>query len=76
MLRILGTGDADGDSHIDLAAVTTGGALLLYPGTGTGGFKAARAVGIGWQYFTALICMGDFTGTNVRTSSPAARTAR
>lgn len=44
--------DWDGDNKPDLLARTTTGNLYLYPGNGTGGFKAPRKVGHGWNVFS------------------------
>lgn len=56
-------GDWDGDGRADVVArdITTGN-LLLYPGDGSGGLRAARRIGSGWQVFSDLAAPGDFTG--------------
>ena len=52
----------DADGNPDLLARTSTGALVLYPGDASGGFRAGRTVGTGWGGFTALLSPGDFTG--------------
>ncbi len=52
---LLAAGDWSGDGKPDLLARTSAGALLLYRGTGTGGFQTGnQQIGSGWQGFTAL----------------------
>jgi hypothetical protein len=49
MARVFSPGDFTGDRKADLLGVTSGGALYLYRGNGTGGFLAARTqIGSGW----------------------------
>lgn len=56
-------GDWDGDGPADLVARDPRtGALWLYSGNGAGAFTAARAIGSGWQSFTALLGPGDWSG--------------
>jgi hypothetical protein len=61
---LLAPGDWSGDGKPDLIARTSAGKLLLYRGTGTGGFvsEARPQIGSGWQGFTALLVPGDFSG--------------
>lgn len=56
-----GAGDLTADRAADVVALTTGGALMIYPGTGTGGFASPITVAPAWgnRPFTTL---GDFTG--------------
>lgn len=63
-VRVLGPGDFDGDGKNDLLAVTTDGALRLYPGNGTGGFLASTGtvIGAGWAGFRSVNGPGDFDG--------------
>ena len=44
----LSPGDFDDDGANDVLARDPGGALVLYPGDGSGGWVAARQVGQGW----------------------------
>ena len=53
--------DSDGQADV-LARIASTGALLLYPGNGTGGFRAARVVGSGWGGMNALVGPGDWDG--------------
>jgi hypothetical protein len=54
-------GDWDGDGNNDLVARRrTDGALLLYPGNGTGGFKTPSVISAAnWNVMTALAPAGD-----------------
>ena len=57
------TGDFDGDFAPDfLARNTATGQLRLYRGTGAGGFAGMRVVGTGWNIFTGLLGVGDWSG--------------
>lgn len=59
------TGDFDGNSLPDfLARDTATGELRLYTGNGAGGFAspASRVVGTGWNGFTGLLGVGDWSG--------------
>jgi hypothetical protein len=61
--EILGVGDFSGDGRPDIVAVRQDtGALMLYPGNGSGGFQAARQIGTGWQVRDALASTGDWNG--------------
>src|SRR5687767_13770331 len=55
--------DWSGDRAADVLAVRSDGALLLYPGTGAGGFQpnGPRVIGSGWAQFDTLLT-GDWTG--------------
>jgi hypothetical protein len=60
---LVATGDWDGDGKADfLARSTLNGALVLYAGNGSGGFKTYRTIGTGWGGFTALVGIGDWSG--------------
>jgi hypothetical protein len=60
---LVATGDWDGDGKADfLARNTQNGALILYAGNGSGGFKTYRTIGSGWGGFTALLGVGDWSG--------------
>jgi D-alanyl-D-alanine carboxypeptidase/D-alanyl-D-alanine-endopeptidase (penicillin-binding protein 4) len=57
------TGDFDGDGRPDfLARDTATGDLRLYRGDGAGGFLPTVRVGTGWQIFTGLLGVGDWSG--------------
>ena len=64
-LTIMGV-DFDGDGHADLAARNPAGQLLLYRGTGTGGFasEARRVIGNGWDVMTHVSGITNHLGTN------------
>ena len=56
-------GDWNGDGTPDiLARNATNGDLWLYPGNGTGGFKAARKIGNGWGDMQTIVAPGDWNG--------------
>jgi len=61
---VIAGGDFSGDGHADVLAVGTDGRLLLYRGSGRGGWATGKAepVGTGWGGFTALASGGDFSG--------------
>ena len=46
------------DGILDLLARRRAGALFLYEGSGSGGFRPTRRVGSGWQVFTAVAGIG------------------
>ena len=55
-------GDWDEDGKADfLARNTANGDLLMYAGDGAGGFLGTTVIGRGWQGFTAILGIGDFT---------------
>ena len=61
---IVGSGDFDFDGAADLLArEASTGKLWLYPGNGSGGFRARRQVGSGWQVFSG-IAGPEFVGAN------------
>lgn len=61
MSALFSPGDFNGDGTSDLLARRrSDGALLLYPGNGTGGFLPATRIGNGWQVMTAFAPTGDF----------------
>ena len=73
MSALFSPGDWNGDGNVDLLARRrTDGALLLYPGNGTGGFGTARQIGSGWNAITGFAATGSFTG---RLTDFLARTA-
>ncbi|GAB2605895.1 FG-GAP-like repeat-containing protein [Pseudactinotalea suaedae] len=59
--HLLGNHDYTGDGVSDVLAVTSGGALLQYPGNRRGGFLPMRQVGSGWTGFD-IIATSDFNG--------------
>ena len=60
---VTAVGDWDENGTADLVARrTTDGALLLYPGSGTGGFGRVRQIGSGWGSMDAVRGPGDWTG--------------
>ncbi|ALE04918.1 hypothetical protein AL755_04460 [Arthrobacter sp. ERGS1:01] len=58
--------DFDGDQRQDIVARNAAGQLLLYRGTGTGGFvsESRRVVGTGWGSFTHIQGITNHLGTN------------
>ena len=61
---LLAPGDFDGDARPDLIVRRTDGRLLLYRGSGAGGFLTGMGepIGAGWGQFTALLSPGDWSG--------------
>lgn len=60
---VFSPGDFDGDDVPDVLARTSGGTVYLYRGNGVGGWILPRStVATGWQQYTALTAIGDFTG--------------
>src|SRR4029079_13825871 len=63
MSQLTGAGDADGDGHADLLAVSsTTGQGLLYPGLGDGHFAPPRSLGTGWNATDQMVGTGDLDG--------------
>jgi hypothetical protein len=58
---IVGVGDFNGDQRVDvIARRTSDGALFLYPGNGSGGWRTPVArIGSGWNSMSALLGPGD-----------------
>ncbi|MDD0856899.1 hypothetical protein NHF46_01895 [Arthrobacter alpinus] len=56
--------DFDGDKKQDLLARTSSGQMLLYRGTGTGGFisEARRVVGTGWSSMSHISGIAGHVG--------------
>ena len=54
--------DFNGDSKADVIARDSGGALWIYPGTGSSGFLARTLAGSGWNGMSAIIPTPDFNG--------------
>ena len=52
---IISPGDFNGDGRSDVLARGRDGSLRMYPGTGAGGFGAARIVGWGWNTFSVIL---------------------
>ena len=56
-------GDFTGDGPVDLIArKTSTGQLLVYPGSGSTGLRAARVIGTGWGAVDAIVGVSDWTG--------------
>jgi hypothetical protein len=63
MNAVVGVGDLTGDGRMDVVARrATTGELYLYPGTGSGGWKARTSIGTGWNRYSAIVGPGDLTG--------------
>jgi hypothetical protein len=60
-MQVFAPGDWDGDGRADLLAMDKSGRLYLYSGTGSGGVKAGRQIGQGWNGYR-IIPAGDLTG--------------
>ncbi|TXN30071.1 hypothetical protein FVP33_13190 [Lacisediminihabitans profunda] len=54
--------DFTGDGIPDVLATTPRGALYVYPGNGSGSWKAPSLIGSGWNGMTSLVPVGDFDG--------------
>ena len=54
------TRDFSGDYRADQLATTASGALVMYYGTGWGGWSAQRTIGSGWSTMTAVVQVGNF----------------
>ncbi len=60
MNTLVAPGDWDGDGRVDLIGRRAfDGSLLLYAGTGNGGFAKAVQIGSYWNRLTAIIGAGD-----------------
>lgn len=59
-----GAGDLTSDRAADVLALSSSGDLMLYPGTGSGSFRAATTAVAGWGS-RPFITLGDFTGNGV-----------
>ena len=57
-----GAGDLNNDSEPDAVALTAAGELVLYRGTGRGGWYPGVTVGTGWPTGSSLVTVGDFSG--------------
>jgi Metallo-peptidase family M12B Reprolysin-like len=63
---VVSTGDLDGDDvHDVLAREPRTGNLWFYAGTGTGGLRAVRVLGGGWNAMNALLSPGDLSGDGI-----------
>ncbi|GAA4110019.1 hypothetical protein GCM10022415_03480 [Knoellia locipacati] len=64
MVRV--AGDWNGDGAVDvIARVKSTGALHLYAGDGTGGFRGPVQIGKGWNTMRIMTSVGDVTGDRV-----------
>ena len=54
--------DWSGDGAADVLVTAPSGALVLYPGTGTGGFGASRVIGSSWHRLDLMTQVGDWDG--------------
>lgn len=60
---VLTPGDWDADGHVDLIGLRRDDATLwLYPGDGSGGWRAPVLIGTGWGARQMLTPVGDFDG--------------
>ncbi len=59
-----GAGDVDGDMSPDVMSLTKAGELVLYRGSGNGGWIDSRVVASGWNA-TRTVSMGDFSGDGI-----------
>jgi hypothetical protein len=50
----------DADTAPDVLVTTSVGGLLMYPGTGTGGFRSSVQIGKGWSGMDVVTAAGDF----------------
>jgi hypothetical protein len=54
--------DFTGDGNADVVSRDANGRLYVYPGNGSGGWKARIAYGTGWNAYTAILAPGDWDG--------------
>lgn len=52
---IISSGDFNGDGKSDVLGRDWNGTLWMYPGNGTGGFLAPKALGAGWNIFSTIL---------------------
>ncbi|MGP0222172.1 FG-GAP-like repeat-containing protein [Paenarthrobacter sp. NCHU4564] len=55
MNALVAPGDFNGDGRPDVLARDAGGALILYPGAGAGGWLPVSRVGQGWEFMRFLL---------------------
>ncbi|WP_439591567.1 FG-GAP repeat domain-containing protein [Microbacterium sp.] len=60
-----GAGDLDGDLAPDVLGLTSGGALVLYRGSGSGGWLGSTVVNAQWGVGSRTLTMGDFSGDGI-----------
>ena len=60
-----GLGDISGDAKPDVAALSSGGDLLLYRGDGKGGWAGMTSLGKGYDAKSHLVALGDFNGDGI-----------
>ncbi len=57
---VVAPGDFNGDGLADLIQRKANGELWLYPGDGTGKFRAGQRIGTGWEIYDSVLGTGDF----------------
>jgi hypothetical protein len=60
-----GAGDVDRDGARDVVALNSAGQVMLYRGSGQGGWKGNAVASSGWASTDRLITLGDFTGDGI-----------
>ena len=55
MTSLSSSGDFNGDGFSDVLARNGSGALMLYRGDGSGGWRGATQIGSGWNSFSLIV---------------------